>query len=89
MEIVKMPPEFRAGTNLTEIKKDWTEKRKHYPDYQYTLDLSDVIYMDSMSFRLVFDFLPMFTKVIPPKSQQIIDWYNEWLDSKKGLSKGN
>jgi hypothetical protein len=55
---------------------------------EITLDLSEVPYMDTTGFRAVFDRLPKFKKVIPPKNQHIVDMYNTWLDSKKGLSKG-
>ena len=55
---------------------------------EITLDLSEVPYMDTTGFRAVFDRLPKFKKVIPPKNQHIVDIYNTWLDSKKGLSKG-
>lgn len=43
--------------------------------------------MDTEAFRFVFDNLPRFTKVIPPKSNVVIDKYNSWLDTKKGLEK--
>lgn len=88
MEIIKPPNNFHAGTDITKLRKEWGEKRKTYPQNQFILDLSDVIYMDSSSFRVVFDFLPMFGVVIPPRNFHIIEMYNMWLDSKKGLSKG-
>jgi len=46
-----------------------------------------LIDMDTFSFRLVFDYLNKFEKVIPPKNDLPIKRYNEWLDFKKGLSK--
>jgi hypothetical protein len=43
--------------------------------------------MDSHGFRLIFDNLSIFTKITPPKSSHIIEMYDMWLDSKKGLKK--
>lgn len=88
METIKPPNDFHAGTAIIEMHKNWSEKRKTYPSNQYLLDLSDVVFMDSHSFRIVFNFLPMFSKVIPPRNNHIVEMYDAWLDSKKGLSKG-
>ena len=88
MNILKPDNEFRAGTRIGEFAKLLEESTAGYPLSQTTLDLSEVIYMDSFSFRLVFNYLPKLTAVVPPKNQQVIDMYNFWLDSKKGLAKG-
>jgi hypothetical protein len=90
MMLIKPPNDFHAGTKILDIKKEWDLYRKDYftsGPYDYHLDLSEVIYMDSASFRLVFDYLPIFKKVTPPKSTYVIEMYNMWLDSKKGLKK--
>lgn len=87
VEIIKPPVEIRAGSDIVIIRKQWGEKRITYPQSQFTLDLSEVVYMDSYGFRLIFDFLSMFGEVIPPKDPHIIEMYNLWLDSKKGLFK--
>lgn len=63
------------------------ELTKNYPQEKHHLDMSNVNFMDSMGFRVIFNLLPVFPKVTPPKSELVIKWYNEWLDSKKGLSK--
>jgi hypothetical protein len=52
-----------------------------------TLDLSEVRYMDTTGFRAVFDRLPKLSGLIPPLESHIVDMYNSWLDSKKGLTK--
>jgi hypothetical protein len=90
MEIIKAPNEIRGGTKIIEFERFLnTCQFAYFNGYEkYELDLSDVIFMDSSGFRLIFNFLPIFNKVIPPKNQHIIDMYNFWLDSKKGLSKG-
>jgi len=88
MEIIKPPRDWHAGTEIVKFREMLKEKVKEYPQKQYTLDLSDVWYMDSFSFRIVFDFLSIFSVVIPPKDEHIIFMYNQWLDSKKGLNKG-
>lgn len=89
MVLVKPPNDFHAGTKIVEMKKLWDFYRisYHHGTDKYHLDLSEVIYMDSASFRLVFDYLPIFTKVTPPNSKFVIEMYDMWLDSKKGLSK--
>lgn len=87
IEVVKPPPEIRSGTDLASIRQSWSEKSKAYPATQYTLDLSDVVFMDSAGFRLIFDYLSIFGEVIPPKDPHIIGMYDMWLDSKKGLKK--
>lgn len=87
IEIIKPPSELRAGQDIVGIRKSWEEKRKNYPQSQFTLDLSEVVYMDSYGFRLVFDFLSMFGVVVAPKDTHIIEMYDFWLDSKKGLKK--
>jgi len=56
-------------------------------DRQVSLDLSDVVYMDTTGFREVFNRLPHLYRVVPPRDPHTIERYNEWLDSKKGLSK--
>jgi len=86
-EVIKPPDDFHAGSKIDLFRRDLEERRKVYPGRQYTLDLSDVVFMDSFSFRVVFDFLPMFGVVIPPRSKKVIEMYDLWLDSKKGLSK--
>ena len=89
MIFMKPDSEFRAGTSILQFIKELEINTSDYPLEQVTLDLSDVIFMDSFSFRVVFDYLPKLNKVIPPQNQHIIDMYNLWLDSKKNLSKGN
>lgn len=88
MKMIRPPKDFHAGTAILKTIKEFEEATKDYPYTQCGLDLSDVIYMDSHSFRVVFNFLSKFPVVIPPKDPHIIDMYNIWLDSKKGLSKG-
>lgn len=88
MKQLKPDNEFRAGRNILEFRHKIQEETKDYPQCEdICLDLSDVIFMDSFSFRLVFDFLPKFKKVIPPKNKHIVELYDQWLDSKKGLAK--
>jgi hypothetical protein len=87
MKMIKAPAEFRAGTAILEFIKLLEEETKDYPQTRVGLDLSEVVYMDSHSFRVVFNFLSKLPVVIPPKSQHIIDMYNTWLDGKKGLRK--
>lgn len=87
IEIYKAPSELRAGTEIVKIRKQWSAMRAYYPSSQYTLDLSEVIYMDPYGFRLIFDFLSIFGQVIPPKDTNLIEMYDLWLDSKKGLNK--
>lgn len=83
---IKPPNDFHAGTGASAFKIKLDQEIKQH---DVTLDLSDVLYMDSFTFRIVFDFLSRLEKVIPPKNQHIIDNYNLWLDSKKGLTKNN
>lgn len=89
METIKAPKELRAGTEIVVMRNQLEMVRLDYYDFGRLchLDLSDTIYMDSYGFRLVFDFLPVFSKVTPPKDPHIVYMYNMWLDSKKGLSK--
>jgi hypothetical protein len=87
IEIIKPPNDWHAGTQITIFRRMLIEKSMEYPKKQFMLDLSEVEYMDSCSFRVVFDFLPMFGKVIPPKIKHIIMMYDQWLESKKGLEK--
>lgn len=88
MEVIKPPNDWHAGTEIIKFREMLKEKALEYPQKQFTLDLSDVEYMDSFSFRVAFDFLSIFSIVIPPRNQHIINMYNIWVDSKKGLSKG-
>lgn len=86
VEVTLSPdPEFRAGTRILEFTQ--IIEREVELGSLLTLDLSNVVYMDSASFRLVFDLLPQIQKLIPPPNPHIVMMYNQWLDSKKGLSK--
>ena len=87
MEIIKPPEQFRAGTESTLFREMLKTKLSYYPSKQFCLDLSDVDYMDTFTFRIVFDFLSKFTEVIPPKNERVIEIYDIWVDSKKGLKK--
>lgn len=89
MELIIAPKEIRSGTEIHKFRSQLDIYRKEYylGNNKYHLDMSDVIFMDSTGFRTIFDFLPIFTKVTPPKSQWVIETYNLWLDSKKGLEK--
>ena len=89
MKMIKPPNDFHMGTDLVTFIKILKEETKLYPQVQVGLDLSEVVCMDSGSFRVVFDFLSKFPVVIPPKDPHIIEMYDMWLDSKKGLSKGS
>lgn len=86
---IKAPSELRAGNNIDVMRHQLSGLERNYysSDIKYHLDLSEVIFMDSSGFRLVFDYLSIFSKVTPPKDTHIVELYNTWLDSKKGLSK--
>lgn len=81
------PDRFHGGFDLHVFRTYLETTFKKNPNIQYTLDLSEVEFMDTSAFRVVFDFLPKFKKVIPPTQPHIIEVYNVWLDSKKGLYK--
>lgn len=84
MEVIKPAfNELRGGTFILTFRN----KLSGLNTTDNTLDLSDIVFMDSTGFRLVFDFLPKFRSVVPPKNPHIIEMYNVWLDSKKGLTK--
>ena len=87
MEVLKPEPQFHGGQSGQDFKVLLKEKLKDYPEKKFILDLSEVVFMDTYTFRLVFDNLPKFNEIIPPKDSWVIDRYDEWLDSKKGLSK--
>lgn len=81
MTTVKPPNDFKAGKTVSNFDG--------YVEYAYeqcnelTLDLSDVIYMDSASFRWVFENSPKFKKIIKPKSKWVVETYNVWIEGKK------
>jgi hypothetical protein len=87
---IKAPVELSAGKMIVQHRKNFLLIAEDYykGEARYCLDLSEVEYADSMGFRLLFDFLSVFTEIIPPKNRRIVEDYNTWLDSKKGLSKG-
>jgi hypothetical protein len=87
MEMLKPDDQFHAGKSGQEFKEILASKLKNYPYEKFGLDLSDVSYMDTYSFRLVFDSLPKFSVVIPPKASKVVEMYDLWVDSKKGLKK--
>ena len=83
--VIKPDNDFRSGRQLQLLyKKVRTVDRA---GKKMTLDLSEVIFMDSSLFRFVLNTLPRYDKVIPPTSEHVITRYNDWLDSKKGLCK--
>lgn len=82
------PSEIRRGTDVSFITILKNCAHDYYQNgIKYHLDMSDVIFMDSHGFRLIFDYLSVFPKITPPKDTHIIEMYNIWLDSKKGLTK--
>ena len=85
MKMIKPPNDFHAGSTFEFFKIELAQAV--YLHEEVCLDLSEVIYMDTDSFRLVFDFMPRLKRIIPPKDRWSIKRYDEWLDSKKGLSK--
>ena len=86
MKMLKPPSDFHAGKSSgPDFKK--ILKTLDYPKKRYGLDLSDVIFMDTYTFRLVFDYMSKFDKIIPPKSDHVVMVYDIWVDSKKGLKK--
>ena len=85
--ILKAPSEFRAGSGIVMFREELIKATSTYPEDKVCLDLSDVVFMDSFSFRLVFDFMPKLPKIIPPRSLHVIESYNDWLNGKKGLCK--
>lgn len=86
MKTYKAPQDIYAGNALS-IKKEFKMITKNYPQEKYHLDLSDVTFMDSFGCRVIFDYWSKFPKITPPKSEHVIELYDTWLDSKKGLSK--
>lgn len=87
MRVIKPPPDFSAGTATSGFVSCLEKELRKNKKTEFCLDLSEVLYMDTFSFRAVFNLLPMITQVIPPKDQHIVEIYNLWLDSKKGLKK--
>jgi hypothetical protein len=86
MEKEIRPPNYFHRGNIETVAASWDDAFKDSgPDY--VLNLYDVVCMDAGSFRLVFNYLSKFKKVIPPKNKHLVDLYDMWLDSKKGLSK--
>ena len=86
--IVKPPSDFHAGVKSRDFNRYTLEMiGAGGPSINYTLDLSDVIYMDTRTFRIVFNLMPSFETIIPPKSEKVIERYDFWVDSKKGLKK--
>ena len=81
------PPHQIHGGNRREVEKLFETMTVNYPDTKVHLDLSQVDYMDTAGFRLVFNYLSKFPKVTPPKSEKVIEMYDLWVDSKKGLKK--
>ena len=88
METIKPASDFHAGLSGQAFREELKSLFKsQQPGEHYCLDLSEVTYMDTYTFRLVFDYLPNFRKVIPPESDHVVKVYNGWLDSKKWLTK--
>jgi len=89
MITIKPSDSFHAGTEAIAFKRRLQNiiKDMSKTGMGVCLDLSDVLYMDTCTFRIVFDMLPSIEKVIPPSQNHIVDTYNTWLDGKKGLSK--
>lgn len=87
---LKVIGELRAGVDIPGLRTSWDHYRflKYDQPLAINLDLSEVIFMDSFGFRMIFDYLDIFTKVTPPKCQHVVEQYNAWLDSKKSLKKG-
>ncbi len=86
--IIKPSDHFHAGTESRDFERYTLERMGGSgPSVKYTLDLSDVIYMDTMTFRIVFNLMPQFETIIPPESKMVIERYDLWLDFKKGLKK--
>lgn len=87
MRVITPPADFKSGTEANLFRTMLEVESKNYPVQKFSLNLSDVFYMDSDTFRIIFDYMYMFSEVIPPKKQHVIDMYNDWLDSKKCLAK--
>lgn len=85
MTTVKPNPDFKSGQTLSNFDS-YVEYAYENSDY-LTLDLSDVIYMDSGSFRWVFENSNKFKKILYPKSEYVINNYNLWVESKKWKTK--
>ena len=83
--LIKAPKDFRCGVESVKFEHSLNSLVNTFDDI--VLDLSEVEFMDSFTFRIVFDFFPDVKKIIPPKNKHTIDRYNDWLDSKKGLLK--
>lgn len=79
--------DFRAGNKLSVFRIGLMHDISTQQDMDFILDLSEVDYMDTASFRLVFDLMPSLKSIIPPKIHKCIEDYNDWLDGKKGLKK--
>lgn len=80
------PKELRGGTQIQETRKQFEMITKNNPHANLHLDLSGVEYMDTTGFRLIFDFKSSFSKITPPINH-IVEMYDFWVGSKKGLSK--
>lgn len=87
IEIIKPPSDFHTGTDCSKFRKMLERKRLQHPSKKFTLDLTDVRYMDTATFRIVFDFKSIFTKILPPECKKVNEMYDIWVESKKGLSK--
>jgi len=83
-KVIKPPNDFKSGTEFSNLKLLWLQE---LTSGNTQLDLSDVIYMDTGTMRYIFDIMSSFSKITPPRSEHVVNRYNDWLDSKKGLSK--
>lgn len=88
MKKITLKGEIHAG-NFKKTRDILDKAAKEYPEVKKQLDLSEVTFMDSKGFRVIFNYLSFFPKITPPNSKWVIKMYNTWLDGKKNLEKNN